>query len=179
MYGVVDQPDPDTIIERLQPFAQLAPLVGQSVQLSTYAAVMANATDATHDGQGEPRFRSGLLRTLDDAADAIAALIASGATPWFQIRSVGGAVADVAPDATAYAHRDAGFSVTAIGRGPVFDQLWDALATHFDGLYLSFESRTDPALVAQAFPPATLARLREVKRRYDPEPLFRDNFPVA
>ncbi|MDL5485555.1 LLM class flavin-dependent oxidoreductase [Microbacterium wangruii] len=179
VYGVVDQPDPDTIIERLQPFAQLAPLVGQSVQLSTYAAVMANATDATHDGQGEPRFRSGLLRTLDDAADAIAALIASGATPWFQIRSVGGAVADVAPDATAYAHRDAGFSVTAIGRGPVFDQLWDALATHFDGLYLSFESRTDPALVAQAFPPATLARLREVKRRYDPEPLFRDNFPVA
>ena len=179
VYGVVDQPDPDTIIERLQPFAQLAPLVGQSVQLSTYATVMANATDATHDGQGEPRFRSGLLRSLDAAADAIAALIASGASPWFQIRSVGGAVSDVPADATAYAHRDAAFSVTAIGRGPVFDQLWDALATHFEGLYLSFETRTDPALVAQAFPPKTLARLRDVKGTYDPEGLFRDNFPVG
>ncbi|MDL5351630.1 LLM class flavin-dependent oxidoreductase [Microbacterium sp. zg-YB36] len=157
VYGVVDHPDPDTIIQRLQPFAQLAPLVGQSVQLSTYATVMANAADAVHNGQGEPRFRSGLLRDLDAAADAIAALVASGASPWFQIRSVGGAVADVPADATAYAHRDAAFSVTAI----------------------SFESRTDPALIEQAFPPATLARLRDVKRRYDPEVLFRDNFSVA
>ncbi|MCR2800019.1 LLM class flavin-dependent oxidoreductase [Microbacterium sp. zg-Y818] len=179
VYGVVDNPDPDTIIERLQPFAQIAPLVGQSVQLSTYAAVMANAADTAHDGQGEPRFRSGLLRDLDESADAIAALVASGSSPWFQIRSVGGAVADVPADATAYAHRDAAFSVTAIGRGPVFDQLWDAVATHFDGLYLSFESRTDPALIGEAFPPATLARLRDIKRRYDPEGLFRDNFPVA
>ena len=179
VYGVVDNPDPDTIIERLQPFAQLAPLVGQSVQLSTYAGVMAGAADAVHDGQGEPRFRSGLLGDLDAAADAIAALVASGASPWFQIRSVGGAVADVPADATAYAHRDAGFSVTAIGRGTTFDQLWDAVATHFDGLYLSFESRTDPALVAEAFPPVTLARLREVKGRYDPDGVFRDNFPVA
>jgi FAD/FMN-containing dehydrogenase len=31
-------------------------------------------------------------------------------------------------------------------------------------------------VLARAFPPAHLARLRELKRRYDPTGLFRDNF---
>ena len=82
-------------------------------------------------------------------------------------------------DATAYAHRDALFSLTAIGRSPVFDRHWDRVAERFDGLYLSFEARQDPVLVAEAFPPATLERVRELKRQYDPEGLFRDNFPVG
>ena len=55
----------------------------------------------------------------------------------------------------------------------------DSLAEHFDGLYLSFESRTGDAVVAQAFPPATLARLRAIKAEVDPDFVFRDNFGVA
>ena len=47
-----------------------------------------------------------------------------------------------------------------------------------DGLYLSFETRRGPELLRAAFPPATLARLRELKRRYDPTHLFRDNFAI-
>ncbi len=180
LYGVVDSDDPETIIARLEPFAQLAPLVGQQVQLAPYANVMANASDAVHAGQGEPHFRSGLARHLDaETAEAAAALVASGATPWFQIRSVGGAIADVEPDATPYAFRDANFSITSIGAGTTFDLLWDALADHFDGLYLSFESRQGREIVEQAFPPATLARLQDIKHRYDPTALFRDNFSVA
>lgn len=180
VYGVVDSPDPDVILERLQPFASLAPLVGQSVRLASYADVMANASDAAHTGQGEPAFRSGLMGTVDDAsADAIAALVRSGSSPWFQLRAVGGAIADVPADATAYAFREAELSVTAIGKGSTFERLWGQLAAHFEGLYLSFESRADPALLTEAFPPATLARLRAVKRRYDPEGLFRDNFAVG
>lgn len=180
VYGVVDSPDPDVVIERLQPFAAIAPLVGQSVQIAPYAAVLAGAPDAPHDGQGEPQFRSALLDHLDGAtAAAVAELVASGSAPWFQIRSVGGAIADVAPDATAYAHRGAAFSVTAAGHSAELDRLWAALGEHAEGLYLSFDSRADPALVHQAYPPATLARLREIKRRYDPDALFRDNFPVG
>ncbi|NQX26089.1 LLM class flavin-dependent oxidoreductase [Microbacteriaceae bacterium VKM Ac-2854] len=180
MYGVVNSADPDTIIERLQPFATLGPLLQQSVQLAPYAAVMANASDAMHDGQGEPRFRSGLLAHLDAATAADAAmLIRSGSAPWFQLRSIGGAVAEVAEDATAYAYRDANFSVTSIGRSANFERLWDALETHFEGLYLSFETRTGADIVAAAFPPATLDRLRAVKRRVDPAGLWRDNFAVG
>ncbi|NYD66331.1 LLM class flavin-dependent oxidoreductase [Agromyces atrinae] len=179
LYGVVDSSDPDTIIARLQPFADLAPLVGQQVQLLPYASVMANASDVAHDGQGEPSFRSGLVRHLDaDTARAAAALATSGSAPWFQIRPVGGAVSDVAEDATAYAHRSANFSITLIGRSARFDALWESLAEHFDGLYLSFESRTGEHIVEQAFPPATLAKLRAIKQRVDPDAVLRDNFGV-
>ncbi|MFB2555044.1 LLM class flavin-dependent oxidoreductase [Herbiconiux liangxiaofengii] len=180
LYGVVDSSDPETIVSRLQPFAELGTLVGQQVQLLPYAAVMANASDAAHDGQGEPQFRSGLVEHLDaDVARAAAALATSGAAPWFQIRAVGGAVNDVAPDATAYAHRSANFSITSVGRSERFEALWSALAEHFDGLYLSFESRTGETILQQAFPPATLARLRAIKRDVDPDGVFVDNFGVA
>ena len=42
-------------------------------------------------------------------------MLASGDAYFFQLRAVGGAVSDVAEDATAYAHRAANFSVAAIG----------------------------------------------------------------
>ena len=38
---------------------------------------------------------------------------------------------------------------------------------------------TAKVIVARAFPPAHLARLRALKRRYDPSGLFRDNFFIA
>lgn len=180
VYGVVNSADPDTILERLQPFARIAPLVQQSITLAPYASVMANAGDNAHDGQGEPYFRSGLLNQIDaDSAAIMAELVTSGASPWFQIRATGGATSDVAKDATAYAHRDAQFSIAAVGRSAAFEQSWDELATHFDGLYLSFDSRVDADVIAQAFPADTLARLREIKHRVDPDGVFRDNFTVA
>lgn len=59
------------------------------------------------------------------------------------------------------------------------DALWDGLHEHFVGLHLSVETDPRPERVEDAFPPAMLARLRELKLRYDPENLFRDNFPVV
>jgi alkanesulfonate monooxygenase SsuD/methylene tetrahydromethanopterin reductase-like flavin-dependent oxidoreductase (luciferase family)/FAD/FMN-containing dehydrogenase len=179
LYGVVDSDDSSVILERLQPFLAIAPLLDQSVQLGSYADIVANAPDTSHNGQGEPSFRSGLLDELGPETASIAAeLVLSGSTPWFQLRPVGGAVADVPEEATAYAHRKALYSVTAVGRSAAFDGLWDRLEERFDGLYLSFESRTGPDIVAQAFPPATLERLQALKEKHDPDGLFRDNFPV-
>jgi FAD/FMN-containing dehydrogenase len=36
-----------------------------------------------------------------------------------------------------------------------------------------------PERLGDAFPPRTLARLRELKRRYDPTNVFRDNFNIT
>jgi len=86
---------------------------------------------------GEPVTRSGLVEHLDaDVAAAAADLIASGATHFFQIRSAGGAVADVDPDATAYAGRSANFSVVAFGASRRLDAAWEPLQRHVSGLYL-------------------------------------------
>jgi alkanesulfonate monooxygenase SsuD/methylene tetrahydromethanopterin reductase-like flavin-dependent oxidoreductase (luciferase family)/FAD/FMN-containing dehydrogenase len=180
LYGVVDSDDPDTIIARLQPFAELAPLVQQSVQVASYAQVMANADLGPQHGVGEPHSRSGLIEHITpEFAETAARMLASGAVPFFQLRAVGGAVADVAEDATAYAHRSANFSVVALGSDAQrLDVQWQALAAHTAGMYLSFDSSERPERIAEAFPPATLERLRAVKAAYDPTCVFRDNFAI-
>ncbi|NLP85051.1 LLM class flavin-dependent oxidoreductase [Microbacterium sp. CFH 90308] len=180
LYGLVDSDDPDTIIARLQPFAELAPLVQQSVQLTPYAQVMANADLGPQHGSGEPHSRSGLIEHVTPAfAETAAAMLASGAIPFFQLRAVGGAVSDVAEDATAYAHRSANFSVVALGSDPArLDAQWRALAEHTAGMYLSFDSSLRPERIAEAFPPATLERLRAIKAAYDPTCVLRDNFAI-
>lgn len=179
--ALVDSDDPDTIISRLQPIADIAPLYDQHIVLTSYASIMNNAQGGDHNGQGEPASRSALLEHITPTfAAAAAQLLLSGAVYFFQIRAVGGAVADVDPDATAYAHRSANFSVTAFGSSRArLDALWDELQPHFDGLYLSFETDLRPGRIGEAFPPRTLERLRALKRRYDPENVFRDNFNIT
>jgi alkanesulfonate monooxygenase SsuD/methylene tetrahydromethanopterin reductase-like flavin-dependent oxidoreductase (luciferase family)/FAD/FMN-containing dehydrogenase len=178
LMAMVDSNDPDTILERLQPFARIAPLLDQSVTITTYAAVMANAQGGHHDGRGEPNMRSGLIEHVThEFAEASGRLLESGEVFFFQLRSAGGAVSDVAPDATAYAHRSANFSVAAVGsRAEQLDREWEGLADHFTGMYLSFDTRV--GLAAEAFPEQTLARLRAIKREWDPTNLFRDNFSI-
>ena len=182
VFAVVDSSDPDEIIEQLQPLAQIAPLVDQSVELKPYAAVIANNSGSgAQNGQGEPSFRSGLIDHLTpEFTAAVERMLATGAVYFFQIRSVGGAVADVDPDDTAYAHRSANFSVAGVGSSADrIDAAWDELRPFFNGLYLSFETGVGKRELEAAFPPATLARLREIKARVDPSNLFRDNFPVT
>ena len=178
---VVDSDDPDTIIERLQPVADIAPLLDQSVALTSYDQIMQMMlSEAPQQGQGEPHSHSGLVRHLSpDVATAAAALLETGASYFFAIRAVGGAVSDVPSDATAYGWREANFSVAAFGtRASGLDPMWEKLVPHLEGMYLSFETATGPEVLARAFPPEHLARLRALKRRYDPTGLFRDNFYI-
>jgi alkanesulfonate monooxygenase SsuD/methylene tetrahydromethanopterin reductase-like flavin-dependent oxidoreductase (luciferase family) len=176
---VVDSDDPDTIVERLQPIADIAPLLDHSIALTGYDQIMQSMlSEAPQQGQGEPHSHSGLIRHLTPAFAAEAsALLEAGASYFFQIRAVGGAVSDVPADATAYGWREANFSVAAFGtRSSGLDRWWERLIPHMEGMYLSFESATGPEVLARAFPPDHLTRLRALKQRYDPTGLFRDNF---
>jgi alkanesulfonate monooxygenase SsuD/methylene tetrahydromethanopterin reductase-like flavin-dependent oxidoreductase (luciferase family) len=177
---VVASDDPETIIGRLQPLESIAPLLDQQVMIIPYAGLMANAAQGYHQGQGEPVGHSGLVNHITPAFAADAArLIRSGAAYFFQIRSVGGAVADVPPEATAYANRAANFQVDAFGSRRRLDPMWEPLREHFDGMYLSFETDRSVERLHDAFPPPALRRLRELKTRYDPDNVFRDNFNIT
>lgn len=175
---VVDHDDPETVVARLQPIAEVAPLVDQNVALATYDQVMGLFTsDAPQQGQGEPHTHSGLADHLTpELSREVADLLDAGTSYFFSIRAVGGAVSDVPSEATAYAGRSAAFSLSAFGATSRFDEAWERLVPHLSGSYLSFETGTGPQWVERAFPPAHLARLRELKRRWDPTGLFRDNF---
>jgi FAD/FMN-containing dehydrogenase len=106
-----------------------------------------------------------------------------------QIRVLGGAMARVAPDATAFAHRRSPImvNVAAIYQRPeerVVHEAWvnglsKQLEQGDDGAYVGFLGDEGEERVRAAYPGATWDRLAAVKRRYDPDNVFRLNQNVA
>ena len=99
----------------LTPLLDAGPVLDQQAQLVPYAKILPPHGGA-HEGGGEPAFRSGLVEHLTpEVAAATAALATSGEAPLIQIRQVGGAINDLDPMATAYAHRTQNFCLGAVG----------------------------------------------------------------
>ncbi len=108
-----------------------------------------------------------------------------------QLRVLGGAMARVPADATAYAHRDRRImvNVAALYQSPEdapVHQRWAAdfaaaLQQGDGGVYVNFLGDEGKERVRAAYPGATWDRLVAVKRRYDPANLFRlnQNIPPA
>jgi alkanesulfonate monooxygenase SsuD/methylene tetrahydromethanopterin reductase-like flavin-dependent oxidoreductase (luciferase family) len=179
---VVDEHDPDVVVERLRPFAQLAPMADQSVQMVPYAALLElPAGGEQQHGHGEPHGHAGLARHLShDVAGGLADLLASRSSFLLSIRSAGGAVGNHQADSTAYGWRNANFLIAVLGGGTgEVEQRWTDLVPKLEGMYISFETDTGPDVLARAFPPAHLNRLRQLKTVWDPSGLFRDNFYIA
>ena len=88
---------------------------------------------------------------------------------------------DLDPIATAYAHRTQNFLLGAVGFSLAdLNRRWDTdvqSLTH--GRYLSGDTDTRPERLDDAFPGATLERLRALKAIYDPNNVFNQNFPIA
>jgi FAD/FMN-containing dehydrogenase len=111
--------------------------------------------------------------------------------PAAQIRVLGGAAARVPGDATAFAHRHRRLmvNVAAVYASAEEDGIharWAddaaaALRRGEEGAYVNFLGDEGGERVRAAYPGATWDRLAEVKRRYDPENLFRlnQNVPPA
>ncbi|WP_430594902.1 FAD-binding oxidoreductase [Isoptericola sp. QY 916] len=172
--------DTDAAVEQLERLASAGPLLGHQAYLLPYAGVV-QAGEKHHQGGGDPAVRSGLVAHLDAAtARAFEKLALSGEAYFLQVRATGGAANDVDEGATAYAHRHQNFLLSAMSSSQArLDAVWDdVMAPYTDGLYLSFDTDTRPERLADAFPEPTLTRLREVKRDWDPDNVFRANFPV-
>jgi FAD binding domain/Berberine and berberine like len=109
----------------------------------------------------------------------------------FPIWQMGGAVARVAEDATAFTGRGAGFTFnigacTADADG--FDEerewvrtFWSALEPYHTGVYVNFLGDEGQDRVRESYGMTKFARLQELKRRYDPDNFFRinQNIPPA
>lgn len=129
-----------------------------------------------------------LVESVDDSlAAAIAEAYAGGDRVVF-LRSLGGAFSRVAPDATAFAHRSAEALVVSAAFLPLdasaddvaaAREAWRPIGERGIGAYAGFLGSDAPADLASLWPPATLARLREVKRTWDPGNTFRRNFNVV
>ena len=104
------------------------------------------------------------------------------------ILGMGGAIAEVGPGESAFSHRDAGFEwITDTGwEDPAEDEMrmsacrrYAAAVEPFSiGTYVNALSDEGAAGVKRAYPPETLARLTELKDRYDPDNVFHLNHNV-
>jgi FAD/FMN-containing dehydrogenase len=128
-------------------------------------------------------------RAAETIVDRIEASTASMAVT--QLRVLGGAVARVPADATAFAHRESRImvNVAAIYERPEerdSHQAWvtglaGALRQGDAGAYVGFLGDEGEERVRAAYPGRTWDRLASIKARYDPDNLFRlnQNIPPA
>ena len=141
-------------------------------------------------GRDRCYWKSTYLKALDD--DIIRDITAGLAKrpsdmSYASIWKFGGAVQRVKPDATAFGDRSMPFmlSLDAIWSKPADDDaniawvrsMWVDMQRHSTGrMYLNFPGLGEgDTLVRDAFGADTYKRLQAVKRRYDPENLFRLN----
>jgi FAD/FMN-containing dehydrogenase len=178
--------DPAEGERTLAPLHSAAPPLGSGCILRPYVDAQCLADEAYTAGKRN-YWTSHNVQELSDAAiyDLVQAA-ATLPTPMSDIliSQLGGAIDDPSLDATAYPHRGAAFAITP---GARWDDPGDdarcvawarachrALATHARGTaYSNFIGERSGA-EADAYG-AHLARLREIKRRYDPDNVFRNN----
>jgi FAD/FMN-containing dehydrogenase len=175
----------------LAPFRALAEPMADTLQPMPYAQMFPPEEEEYHPlAVGRTMFVDSIdgevagtiLRHLEasDAAVRVA-----------QLRVLGGAMARVPAEATAFAHRHSRImvNVAAFYDGPADKDRRQAWADDFTaalrqgdgGAYVNFLGDEGPEAVRQAYPDSTWDRLVEVKRRYDPDNLFRlnQNIPPA
>lgn len=115
-----------------------------------------------------------------DASDSIIRLV--------QIRVLGGATGRVPADATAYGHRQSPIMLYMVNfwaslaerakRRQWLADITAALHQGDAGVYANFLGEASPEQVRAAYPGDTWRRLRQLKRRYDPDNMFRRNHNI-
>lgn len=175
----------------LRPLAAWAPIVGARVGPMPYPALN-TLFDALLPAGLRHYWKASFARELTDGAitphveHGAGVPSAESATLLFPLD---GACARVAPERTAFAHRDAAFATVISGAWRDADddapnigwvrRYHEALRPHSEeGGYVNFMSEDDAHRVAANYR-QHLDRLRAIKRRYDPENLFRLNQNIA
>jgi FAD/FMN-containing dehydrogenase len=174
--------DPST----LEPLRTLGTVVADTVTEQPYADVLEEA----HPPPGIlPVIGNTLVEELTaECIDAITAAYGEGGNGRVVfIRSLGGALSRVDADATAFAHRSAQAMIVSAKFLPLDAPAdvvagaraeWDTIGRHGTGAYAGFLGSATDADIAALWPAETLARLRGVKRAWDPDNVFRRNFNV-
>jgi FAD/FMN-containing dehydrogenase len=161
--------------------------VSEDISAKDYA----DALEDAHPFEGPMPVITGDTAFIDDLTDAaIDTLIGvhQSVAGILVLRYLRGAFNRVAPDATAWAHRSAEVMVMVAAFLPpgspreqidAIHEKWKPAQAYADGTYGNFAQEIGDDVIALMYPPATLKRLREIKRRYDPQNLLSRNQNIA
>jgi FAD/FMN-containing dehydrogenase len=171
----------------LKPFHDVAPVAAEFVGPMPYPALNA-AFDALLPPGLQHYWKANFVTELTD--DAISAHLQHGpkvpvVNSTMHIYPINGACHRVAPDATAFAYRDANFAAVIAGMWPDpadndanirwVRNYYDAVAPQSEsGGYVNFMAADDEGRVRDNYR-GNYERLVQIKRRYDPDNLFHLN----
>ncbi len=177
--------------EMLKPIRDLAPRVAEHVGVMPYPALN-SAFDALVPPGLQHYWKANFVTELTD--DAIAAHLEHGpkvpvVNSTMHIYSINGAAHRVSPDSTAFAYRDATFATVIAGMWPDpadneantkwVKDYYAATAPHSEeGGYVNFMAEDDQSRIKANYR-GNYDRLTQIKRRYDPDNLFRHNQNIA
>jgi FAD/FMN-containing dehydrogenase len=169
----------------IAPFRGLATPIADLVRPIPYPEMFPPQEEGYHPVAAS---RTMFVERVDrDAAGTILAGLQSASAPLaaVQLRALGGAVARVPADGTAFAHRESRImaNVAAVYERPedrLVHESWvtgvaTALRQGDTGAYVGFLGDEGEEGVRAAYPGSTWDRLAEIKARYDPDNLFRLN----
>jgi FAD/FMN-containing dehydrogenase len=185
----LDHPDRAFELRGVVPRSVAAP-IADMVRAMPYPAIYPPEEDYHPTAVARTMFVDGIDR---DAAETIVEYLqASDASMRAaQLRVLGGAMARVPVQATAFAHRQRRImvNVAALYQGPEDRAVREAWVVDFaaalrqgdDGAYVNFLGDEGQARLRDAYPGSTWDRLVAIKSRYDPTNLFRlnQNIPPA
>ena len=179
--------DLDAGEKALQPIRDLAPRVAEHVGVMPYPALN-SAFDALVPPGLQHYWKANFVTELTD--DAISAHLEHGpkvpvVNSTVHIYPINGAAQRVAPDSTAFAYRDATFATVIAGMWPDpadndantawVKDYYAATAPHSEeGGYVNFMAEDDQSRIRANYR-GNYDRLVEIKRRHDPDNLFRHN----
>jgi FAD/FMN-containing dehydrogenase len=190
--GAMHSGSPAEAEEVVAPLRTLAEPIFDHLGPVPYAA-MQQALDPLWGKGAQNYFTSALIDTLSDQAiDELLARWAAKGSPNSEVHvhHVGGAMARISPDATAYSHRSAPYLINVVARsvtpeGFEAEIAWARSARSAvsaygsDAMYVNFTGDAEPDKVRASYPRDTFRRLVEVKRRYDPTNMFRLNQNIS
>jgi FAD/FMN-containing dehydrogenase len=186
--------DADEGMTALQPLRELAEPLADISQPMPYTAVQSAFDGFFPRSQLRSYWKAVYLPELPDEVIEIVARRAQDRPSWLDIvdvYSMGGAIARLDPDETAFAQRSAPWMALVMGNWSEAThddeqiawvrETWAEISAFGSGTYLNFVGLADEprdTSVDDAFG-RNLQRLAEVKAKYDPENFFRRNNNIA
>jgi FAD/FMN-containing dehydrogenase len=179
--------DPAAGQAALEPLRTLAEPIAEAVMPMPYPGIYELTKEGSQRHVGF--VRSMFLDELDDeAVDTILDTVTSPDAPptMTQIRVLGGAMSRVASGDTAFAHRDRqvmlalitgleGDDAAMAAQAAAANAYFEALRPKAIGVYSNFLGEEGDERIRDAYPSGTYGRLAGLKRRWDPENVFRLN----
>jgi hypothetical protein len=179
-------PDQAVANSALEPLLNLGTVLKQDISVKPYAKILEEAHPPA--GMRVVSKNAFVPQISDDLIMALTQFHTKHPQNFVLLRHLAGAFSEVSPDATAFAHRQSEaliivpFFLPAQATPQDIQtslQPWKILEPFTKGSYVNFQSERDSKSIEEAYPSKTLARLAEIKRTYDPENIFNQNYNIS